>query len=338
MVLTSFVEGADTDLQALRAFDSNKDGMLNALDTLFAQIKIGRDLNQNGSFEANEIGSLTAFGITRVNLYSGVQTVSDPTRMIEAQPGVYVFNTGQFVRSNGATGTFADAAFQENAYTKIVYADSLVGIVSYGAAKAWIQKSVAGVSVNLATASYAGYTNFIDFLGNAGSDYVIGTAANNTLVGGDGADSLFGEGGDDTIVADYLDIVYGNIQGGAGTDTLIYSSPQGLTLDASARGFETVFAGTGNDLLYVATSTYGEPGVVFFGNDGNDDLRGGEGDDYLSGGKGADVFHGGNGDDQIVVNSEDVWTSVWGGGQLLQAGDSVIVESDQGYYFGNLTQ
>lgn len=61
-ILTDFVEGAATDLEALRAFDSNKDGVIDASDALYASLKVGRDFNCNGLFEANEVFSLAQAG------------------------------------------------------------------------------------------------------------------------------------------------------------------------------------------------------------------------------------------------------------------------------------
>src|SRR5690606_33368765 len=42
------VEGAQTDLEGLVAFDSNGDGRLDAADERFFEFRVWRDLNQNG--------------------------------------------------------------------------------------------------------------------------------------------------------------------------------------------------------------------------------------------------------------------------------------------------
>lgn len=199
-----------------------------------------------------------------------------------------------------------------------------------------MQNSAAGIYLDLATTSYAGYGNFVDFFGNAGNDYIVGTAASNFLMGGDGVDTLLGEGGDDTIVADYADIAWGNVQGGDGFDSLIYTSTEGIYFDAASRSFELVKGGSGNDTLYLSSSTYGD-GVLFMGEGGNDYLQGGNGADFLIGGVGSDSFSGGYGDDFFVIDAADNWTSISGGLASL-VGDTVIVEGSQGYYFGSLYQ
>jgi hypothetical protein len=110
-VLTSFVEGAETDLDALKAFDSNRDGRFDAADAYFASFKVGRDLNQNGVFEANEMQSLASLGIVAINLVTGVQSFATPENPYESGADVIIFNTGQFVRADGSTGLFADVGF-----------------------------------------------------------------------------------------------------------------------------------------------------------------------------------------------------------------------------------
>jgi hypothetical protein len=337
-VLTTFVTDARTDFEALKAFDSNGDGVFNASDAEFSKMKIGRDVNQNGVFEAGEVRTLGEHGIVAINLSAGLTEVSTPENPLEATRGVYTFNTGQFIRSNGSVGGWADTALESIAYSQSVYTDGSVSITSFGTAHAWIQNSAAPVSISLATASYAGYGHFVEFYGNAGNDVAYGDGHDNLLSGGDGADSLFGEGGDDTIVADFGDIAWGAAQGGAGYDWLIYTSPESLSLDAFARSFEAVSAGSGNDLIYASGGTLGVDGVLFLGNDGADDLRGHDGNDVLIGGAGADRYEGGNGDDVFIIDAADSWTSIFGGWNLQQAGDIVMVTGSTSYHFGNLFQ
>jgi Ca2+-binding RTX toxin-like protein len=330
-VLTSFVDGAETDLDALRAFDSNRDGVIDAADTYYASFKIGRDLNQNGHFEAGEVQTLAQHGITAIYLNAGVQHVSDLHNPHEGPRGIYTFNTGQFQRANGTVGSFADVALLKTAYWQQVYSNGSTAVASLGSVHAWIQQSAAAVALNLATATYAGFGSFVNFYGNSGDDIVFGGGANNILVGGDGIDMLFGEGGDDTVIADYADFAYGAVSGGDGFDTLIYTSVQGLYLDASAASFEMIVGGAGNDTLFASSGTAGADGVKLLGHEGNDSLSGSIGNDYLVGGAGADYFHGGDGDDILVIDGSDAWTSVFGGFNVLRAGDTVMIDSSSGY-------
>jgi hypothetical protein len=191
-VLTNFVEGAATDLDALKAFNSNHDGRIDSSDTYYASLKVGRDFNQNGVFEANEVFSLAQAGVGRIDLVDGVQAMNQFTHATEVASGIVEFNRGQFVRTNGTMGAFSDAGLQEKPAVALDYVGATATVVSYGPTKAWVQTASAGVTLNLATATYAGYYNFVDFLGNAGNDVVYGSEAANVIVGGDGADTLMG--------------------------------------------------------------------------------------------------------------------------------------------------
>lgn len=326
-VLAGFVDGAKTDLDALRAFDGNDDGAIDAADAYYASLKVGRDLNQNGQFEANEVFTLAQLGIARIDLVAGVQAVNDPRAPVEKAPGVVEYNLGQFVRTNGTVGRFSDAGLEEKAYSVAVYSDASVSIISYGATRGWVQKAASPVQINLATATYAGHSNFIDFIGNAGNDIVYGSEAGNLLYGGGGSDRLYGQGGDDTIVADDADMAGGWAEGGVGNDTLVLDGATGAFLDASARSFENVLGTSGGDRFLVSSSVLGTTGVVFFGREGNDSLEGGLGDDTLVGGAGADTLLGGAGDDVVTADYDDlVQANVQGGDGF----DTLAVDTTSG--------
>jgi hypothetical protein len=52
---------------ALADLDSNQDGMMNASDTVFANLRVWQDLNQDGISQANELKSLDELGITSLS-------------------------------------------------------------------------------------------------------------------------------------------------------------------------------------------------------------------------------------------------------------------------------
>jgi len=69
LVLSEWGNAGDTDLQALaRAFDKNKDGVLNDNDTVWNELKIWQDLDQDGVTDKNELKTLSQLGITKINL------------------------------------------------------------------------------------------------------------------------------------------------------------------------------------------------------------------------------------------------------------------------------
>jgi Ca2+-binding RTX toxin-like protein len=98
------VDGAKSDLEGLRAFDSNNDGILSSLDAKFAEFKIWQDRDGDGVAEDGEILSLTAAGVRSLNLAGTAVTAT-------SQLGeVAVINKGSYTRTNGTTQEFLDAA------------------------------------------------------------------------------------------------------------------------------------------------------------------------------------------------------------------------------------
>jgi hypothetical protein len=266
-VLTTFVHGAETDLEALRAFDSNGNGILNANDALWAKLKVGRDLNQNGRFDAGELATFAEHGITRVNLEQNVTAVSTPDAPSETAPGVFTFNTGIFYK-DGVAHQFADVALEKVAFAEQVYSDADKTIVSYGGTQAWVHTG-ADVSFNLATRTHGG-KGFVDFFGDEGTDVVSGSEAANTIAGGGGADRLSGAGGDDMVIADRADCYAGLVRGGDGFDTLVLDAVDPVNLDVGGSGFEMASGGEGDDVLWTSTGTFGPQGVTLLGAGGGD--------------------------------------------------------------------
>ena len=95
-----------------------------------------------------------------------------------------------------------------------------------------------------------------------------------------------------------------------------------------AAGFAAVDGGEGNDTMHVetlrqvpatATGQAGIPGVLFYGNAGDDVLEGGQGEDFLIGGTGNDFMNGGAGDDTYVLFANDGQDDVFDLG-ISQAG------------------
>lgn len=103
----SFIDdaaGAKSDLDGLRAFDSNKDGILSSLDAKFAEFKVWQDRDGDGAAEDGEILSLTQANVRSIKLTGTV--VNGTTQLGD----VAVVNKGSYTRTNGATMEFLDAA------------------------------------------------------------------------------------------------------------------------------------------------------------------------------------------------------------------------------------
>lgn len=93
---------------AMRGLDTNADGQLDANDSRFADLRVWRDLDQDGHSDAGELFSLQDTGISRIGLTktASTQTLADGTRL----DGVGSFTL------NGQSRGYTDAWFAENPF------------------------------------------------------------------------------------------------------------------------------------------------------------------------------------------------------------------------------
>lgn len=286
------LEGANTDLEGLAAFDSNSDGVFDANDARFNEFLVWQDANQNGISESDELKSLVEAGITSINL--------TPTPSTEGSgvEGVNLLNTSTFTFADGTTAALGDVRFMFNEIdaTDPKYAELVEGSVG--------NDSILGTFGQDNIAGLAG--DDVIFTSD-GDDLAQGGDGNDLLSGGKGDDQLLGDAGEDTLRGGY-----GNDQLSGGDDADLLSGGMGddqLSGDAGNdtlygnEGRDALLGGTGDDLLDGGKgSDYldgGEGVDTLLGNKGDDYLYGGDGDDYLIGGSGNDVLIGGAGNDFI---------------------------------------
>ncbi|PRA78518.1 hypothetical protein CQ054_22140 [Ochrobactrum sp. MYb29] len=91
---------------ALAAFDTNKDGKVDADDKDFAKIALWRDLNQNGVFDEGERFSLSEYNIESISL-----DAKSGTRLVD---GNQIASTGNYTKSDGTQGGVAAVLFGTN--------------------------------------------------------------------------------------------------------------------------------------------------------------------------------------------------------------------------------
>lgn len=160
-------------------------------------------------------------------------------------------------------------------------------------------------------------------------DRFTGSGLDDVVYGGDGFDKAWGNGGSDSFHGDagndYFDGGSGpdTVDGGAGTDIAGYaprSADLTLTIDGVANdgealegdnilaSVETVFAGSGNDVL-VGQDVDGQ---TLDGGAGDDAITGGNGRDQLAGNAGHDTIYGLDGDDSFDVR-DMAFDTVYGG-------------------------
>lgn len=100
---------ATDGFNALADLDANHDGVVNAQDADFANLRVWRDLNQNGVSDAGEIFTLDTYQIAGIN-------VGNTTVNTALGNGNVLNETGSFVRSDGTTGLAANVNFASNPF------------------------------------------------------------------------------------------------------------------------------------------------------------------------------------------------------------------------------
>ncbi|MDA7088635.1 calcium-binding protein, partial [Pseudomonas sp. SA3-5] len=87
---------ATDGFDALRDLDGNADGVFDAQDAQFANVRVWQDLNQDGVAQAGELKSLAEHNITAINLGS--------TQTSQNSNGNLISAVGSFVRDDGTEG------------------------------------------------------------------------------------------------------------------------------------------------------------------------------------------------------------------------------------------
>ena len=99
---------ANSGFEALKDLDSNSDNVFNASDAQFGNVRVWRDLNQDGISQGNELFTLGQLNIKAINL------VPTDTSDINLGNGNVIDNTGSYVRTDNSTGTAADVLLARN--------------------------------------------------------------------------------------------------------------------------------------------------------------------------------------------------------------------------------
>ena len=145
--------------------------------------------------------------------------------------------------------------------------------------------------------------NFIS-TGDRG-DQLIGLAGDDELDGGRGDDLIYGNQGND-IIGTAVDAGNDTVYGGQGDDVIIYAGGPGraqLPADAASAAAGPgllIYGNTGNDTIFA-----GEANDRLFGGQGNDSLITGNGDNYAHGGLGLDLLFGGEGNDTLYGGADE---------------------------------
>ena len=331
---TRYKEGAQSDLEGLRAFDSNGDDRFDAADDKWAKFGVWQDANQNGVTDTGEFRTLTELGVAAVNLTSdgnfqvingqtvrgmGSMTKADGSQIAIADVTFAYSNETQVPQTDGTAQTVVSSPFSPSGEELLGTEDKDLILGKNGNN---IVKGLAGDDVIFEDGGndiidggdgndliYAGADNDLA-MGGAGDDVLYAGLGSDVVFGGDGHDAVFAEGGNDVVF------------GGAGND--LVSGGWGNDVLSGDDGDDQVYGESGNDALF------GRDGNdELAGMDGNDRLDGGTGNDLLDGGAGIDEMIGGAGDDTYVV--DDVADTVT---ELLAEGNDTVQTTLDGYTLG----
>ena len=97
--------GANTDLEGLRAYDSNDDGVLDAQDARFGEFLVWQDADEDGVSDAGELRTLADAGIASIDLAITAASPSD-------DGGQAILGLSSFTRTDGTTGAVGDVALR----------------------------------------------------------------------------------------------------------------------------------------------------------------------------------------------------------------------------------
>jgi Ca2+-binding RTX toxin-like protein len=158
----------------------------------------------------------------------------------------------------------------------------------------------------------------IGFMGDSGSDILVGSDSRECFIGGAGGDSAEGNGGNDNLMgnggSDTLFGGEGNDYLNAGGVQPIGAIPPGEPPADRRPGMDTLNGGPGRDELLgddVGDNLFGEAGSDYIdAGDDDDFIKGGDGDDQIYGHGGSDTILGEGGDDTIRAGTSGQAISV----------------------------
>ena len=308
-MFSEFFEGGSyTDsLEALRSFDSNGDGIIDASDDRFNEIRVWQDADSDGITDEGELTTLAEQGITQIDL-NALAVNKDVS-------GNDVFAEGNFQREDGSTGSYVGVNFGVASRTQqriatfnqmaLVAGVAMVliefdeAIAASVAAVEPLAQPVNGVLVVGEDLSVT-FTPYEGFEGTETIELSLtlldGTVQAATFDLNVSAEPLDADGStpvaSDPSVADETDDTM--VSSTSNDDTDATNAP--ATSKTEAEG-KVIYGGDGDDVIFG-----GAGNDVIFGGAGNDTLVGGDGDDVLIGGAGQNTLTGGAGADTFIID------------------------------------
>ncbi|WP_368677862.1 calcium-binding protein [Acinetobacter lactucae] len=94
--------------QALAQYDENKDKIINEQDEVYSQLKIWKDLNQDGISQSNELYSLAELGIKSISVNNENIDVTDKNKVIHTNKATFeqeILVNGELIKNIGLAET-----------------------------------------------------------------------------------------------------------------------------------------------------------------------------------------------------------------------------------------
>ena len=108
-----------TGLAELALYDDNQDGVIDAVDAVFASLRVWQDRDYDGITDAGELTTLDAEGIASLSLAGRAPAV-------DTVAGNRIDAESTFTRTDGSTGTVADVRFRVDNYDTVYLGDTTV--------------------------------------------------------------------------------------------------------------------------------------------------------------------------------------------------------------------
>ncbi|MES0881523.1 beta strand repeat-containing protein, partial [Roseibium sp. SCP14] len=313
-------------LEALASLDDNGDGVIDAQDAAYGEIKVWQDANSDGITQDGELQTLIERGIEAINLEAAAvnQTVDGNT----------VFAEGSYTKDDGSTGTYVGVTFgaanddSDDTTRQSAAMAAGIALVVYAASSEEVAAGLSSVKLGGALPLNGDVTIADDF-----------TVTYTAVAGFEGNEVVelqlvFADG---SIVTRFVELEV------LADEASVTGSSTGTDTGSTAVEADDT-DGTGSDVepSVGEEATIKVSGSVIVGDDGNNVLVGTDGDDLLAGGLGADTLTGGDGADTFVLNSlaeADIITDYnFGDGDKIDLGELLDAAFKSGEVAGDLVR
>ncbi|MGY3015556.1 subtilisin-like proprotein convertase family protein/Ca2+-binding RTX toxin-like protein [Pseudomonas sp. TE6283] len=290
---------------ALASEDGNGDGIIDARDPIWNQLRVWVDASHDARVDRGELKTLTELGITQIN----VRAAGTPG---ESRDGSRVLARGSFVIGGNTREALAVDFLGDPVSSSTTRQSNGLRVTSSSDGATTTAYSSTSTQGEHLDATALGVNNLY---GGSGDDRLTASASGSWLVGGGGSNTYVGGAGDDVFVISASDNPQ-NIQGNGGRDTALIVGDQGVELNMAKAGLTIAQGGRGDDVI----RSGGGAGVFIKGGEGNATLIGGAGNDVLVGGSGHNTLIGGSGKAVIYAgpNGDLIYASA--GGSIIHAG------------------